>query len=274
MEHLGDELKRAREAAGLSMGDVAARTKIAIVALEALERNDFGRLPGGIFGRSIVRAYAMEVGADPEAAVGRFIERLEQHEREAAEQRAAKRSKISDDDREFLERQRRAMLLLRVGLVVLVLAVAALVTWFVRAGRTAAETPPTASPIEAPAIVDSPPPPVDPEPEPEPVLEMESEPVSVPANVRQADAAPMVIEFDVSGDSWISVSIDGAPSAARLFRAGDHQRLEVAREVLLDVGNAGGFRLVIDGKPAKPLGREGSHVRTRITRQNIGEFLE
>ena len=35
-------------------------------ALEALERNDVSRLPGGIFSRAFVRSYAIEVGLEPE----------------------------------------------------------------------------------------------------------------------------------------------------------------------------------------------------------------
>ena len=38
-------------------------------ALEALERNDISRLPGGIFSRAFVRSYAIEVGLDPEATI-------------------------------------------------------------------------------------------------------------------------------------------------------------------------------------------------------------
>jgi cytoskeletal protein RodZ len=69
MESLGAELKQAREARGVAMREMATRTKISVTALEALERDDFSRLPGGIFGRSFVRAYAMEVGLDPDAIV-------------------------------------------------------------------------------------------------------------------------------------------------------------------------------------------------------------
>ena len=42
-------------------------------ALEALERNDISRLPGGIFSRAFVRSYAIEVGLDPEATIQEFI---------------------------------------------------------------------------------------------------------------------------------------------------------------------------------------------------------
>jgi|SRR5690606_20225763 len=260
MAHLGGELKQAREAAGLSLREMATRTKISATALEALERGDLSRLPGGIFGRSFVRAYAIEVGADPDAIVERFIEQLDEDEREAAERRAAMMPAITSDDRQFLARQQRALMVLRVGLVVLVVAVIALVTWRVRVFMSAGEeAPATEEVVIAPVIV--PPEPADPPP-----------PVPDPAT--PVIEAPMVIELDASADSWVSLTVDGAESVARLFRAGDRQRVEVTREILLDVGNAGGLALFIDGRRAKVLGRDGARVRTRITRQNVGEFLE
>jgi cytoskeletal protein RodZ len=45
-------------------------------ALDALEKNDISRLPGGIFSRSFVRAYAIEVGLDPEQTIAEFITRF------------------------------------------------------------------------------------------------------------------------------------------------------------------------------------------------------
>jgi cytoskeleton protein RodZ len=258
MNQLGEELKRAREAAGLSLRDMEARTKISITALEALERNDFSRLPGGIFGRSFVRAYALEIGADPETTVSRFVELLEQSEREAAERRAARQPEITQDDRQFLDRQKRALILLRIVVALVVIGLITLVTWRVRLMLGGPE-PPAAVVTPAPAIV--PPLPADPIP-------------AVPAAVQPASSAVMVLELEVVGECWISVSVDGANPVARLFRAGEHQRVEASREVLLDVGNAGGLRLVIDGMPAKPLGSDGARVRTRITRDNVATFLQ
>lgn len=64
-----------RSAASRSL-TIADTTKISVLTLEALEKNDITRLPGGIFSRAVVRAYAQEVGADPEAAVQEFIARF------------------------------------------------------------------------------------------------------------------------------------------------------------------------------------------------------
>ena len=69
----GTMMRRAREARGVSLRQIATATKISIAALEALERNDISRLPGGIFGRAFVRSYAFEIGLDPEQTVRDFL---------------------------------------------------------------------------------------------------------------------------------------------------------------------------------------------------------
>ena len=69
----GTKMKRAREARGVSLRQIATATKISVAALEALERNDISRLPGGIFSRAFVRSYAIEVGLDPEDTVRDFL---------------------------------------------------------------------------------------------------------------------------------------------------------------------------------------------------------
>ena len=69
----GARLKQARLARGVSLAQIATVTKISARSLEAVERNDFSRLPGGIFTRSFVRAYACEVGLDPEVTLKQFL---------------------------------------------------------------------------------------------------------------------------------------------------------------------------------------------------------
>src|SRR5258706_12106497 len=69
----GGKLREARERRGVSLRQIANATKISVSVLEALERNDISKLPGGIFGRAFVRSYAIEVGLDPEATIQSFI---------------------------------------------------------------------------------------------------------------------------------------------------------------------------------------------------------
>lgn len=69
----GIRMRRLREERGVSLRQIANATKISVSALEALERNDISRLPGGIFSRAFVRSYAIEVGLDPEQTVRDFL---------------------------------------------------------------------------------------------------------------------------------------------------------------------------------------------------------
>lgn len=71
--NFGSMMRRARERRGISVRQIATATKISVGALEALERNDISRLPGGIFSRAIVRSYALEVGLDPEDTMQKFL---------------------------------------------------------------------------------------------------------------------------------------------------------------------------------------------------------
>ncbi|HUK35713.1 MAG TPA: RodZ domain-containing protein [Vicinamibacterales bacterium] len=74
MADIGRELAQARQREALSLQDLARRTKISQPILEAIERDDFKNIPGGLYTRGLLRAYAREVGCDPEDIVRRFRE--------------------------------------------------------------------------------------------------------------------------------------------------------------------------------------------------------
>ncbi len=71
MPQTGSELRFAREQAGLSAEMIAQRTKFKLYRIVALEEGDFYNLPHGPHLDAIVRAYANEVGIDPEPMVER-----------------------------------------------------------------------------------------------------------------------------------------------------------------------------------------------------------
>ena len=65
----GEQLKRAREAKGLALEDVASQTRIPIRHLQAIEREDWDALPAPTYAVGFARNYANAVGLDG-AAVG------------------------------------------------------------------------------------------------------------------------------------------------------------------------------------------------------------
>ena len=76
----GDRLRLAREEAGLSLADVATRTRITQRHLAAIEKSDFSELPGRTYVTGFARAYARAVDL-PEAEVGAAVrQELEEDE--------------------------------------------------------------------------------------------------------------------------------------------------------------------------------------------------
>src|SRR5215467_13705840 len=138
----GRKLREARERRGLSLRQIANATKIAVPTLEALERNDITRLPGGIFSRGVVRSYALEVGLEPESTIEEFMGQFPQDSVTAGHP-----TTTQIEDHEAVESDRRmATAFLR--LVLISVPLAAFVIYFATHGRrtVAPPVPPTAGP--------------------------------------------------------------------------------------------------------------------------------
>lgn len=74
---IGEKLRLAREERGIPLREISDETRISIRYLEAIESGDFKRLPGGIFNRSFVKAYARCIGYDEKKAVEAYSRSLQ-----------------------------------------------------------------------------------------------------------------------------------------------------------------------------------------------------
>jgi len=305
----GTFLRQAREQRGLSLQELAVTTKISARVLEALERNDPGKLPGGIFSRAFVRAYAREVGLDPDVAVASFVSAFPDNA--GAEDMPAATSAVEAET--FESRQRLAKALLRVlglGLVAAILGLIYYSTWgrdargFGRAGsqipaasvRPGPATP--AAPMPAAGVRDE----VRAVPSGEegrtPSAEgaqaagaptaagplgqpVAATPTAPPAGLGQSSPtaesgspAPLVVGLTVSDLCWVSISVDGARIPSRNVNPGERLEYSVQRSITMTVGNAGAVTVTLNGKPAKPLGGAGRVVTTTITAAAYQSFLQ
>ena len=66
---IGEQLRLAREERGIPLREISDQTRISVRYLEAIEHNDYKRLPGGIFNRSFIKAYARCIGYDEKQAI-------------------------------------------------------------------------------------------------------------------------------------------------------------------------------------------------------------
>src|SRR5687767_4414156 len=145
MTDFGGKLRQAREGRGISLRQIAATTRISAASLEALERNDISKLPGGIFSRAFVRAYAVEVGLDPDETVKEFLGRFNQEPPPTAESAIS----IPDEEAEFENKQRMAGMALKIALVSIPLLI--LILYFVLRPRPAVQAQgDVASPVTTP----------------------------------------------------------------------------------------------------------------------------
>jgi hypothetical protein len=71
-EEFGPNLRRLRVLRGISLERIATSTKVNADLWSGLERNDLSRWPTGIYARGYVRAYAVEIGVDPDNTVDEF----------------------------------------------------------------------------------------------------------------------------------------------------------------------------------------------------------
>ena len=74
MESIGEFFRQVRETKGLTVDEVASKTRIRTDFVKALEDGNFAKLPDQVFARGFVRSYARSLGLDEEDAIHRFVQ--------------------------------------------------------------------------------------------------------------------------------------------------------------------------------------------------------
>jgi cytoskeleton protein RodZ len=268
MGAFGERLRREREMRGISLNEISESTKISRRHLESLENEDFDSLPGGVFNRGFVRAYARFVGINEEQAVADY--NAVRSEPEPVPDQFPLEVHIKPD-RELNPKR---------SPLPLILAVAALVGFIIvvwarsrsHQPEPAKAAPPAPTSTSTPAGGDSAPKQVS-APSPTIVPPVQAAPLasSSPAaaaykKTTTGDATPtpdhtFVIVVRAKEDAWVSLVADGKTSWEGILRA-DRQRLvRAGRQVVLTTGNAGGIVVSHNGRVLRALGSE-SEVRT------------
>lgn len=95
---LGEKLRQAREARGISISEVAEQTRISALYLESIENNDYRNLPGGIFNKGFVKSFAKYVGVDEHEALQDYSRLMsEQGEENVDDPKTYKPEVLTDD---------------------------------------------------------------------------------------------------------------------------------------------------------------------------------
>lgn len=244
METFGPYLRRMRALKGRTLEELAAHTRIDARYFQALEDEQFNRLPREVFVRGFVRAYARALGLD-EAETFRLFD-------EAA------RPFYGPDDQEIQAQaaaaqraraRRRRRVAAWVGLVVTTGIMAVVIGLRSMRGsgasrQTEAPPHPTAESVEV-----SRPPGTD----------------TVPPQSRAPEPLRLILE--AVAPTWISVQIDRTLTKEALLFPGDRVEYEALDTFNVTTGNAGGLHGRLNGRPLPPFGQSGQVVRDlRISR--------
>jgi cytoskeleton protein RodZ len=291
----GSTLRAARERRGLSLRQLSDATKISPRALESLERNEFSRLPGGIFSRAFVRTYAIEVGLNPDNTVRQFVD-----ECPPDATRAGEPAGVQTEDPVAVESDRVAATTV-VRLVALSVPLAAVLLYFGAEGRPASrrEPAPSASTTAGAAVG-----------APAGAAAAYSEPALAPASPRDRSSAspdeavpvgtaartvpgvaaaaadigptsarrsaavvPLTVSLLATRECWVRMMVDGERTAGRLMRAGEQQTIDVRGEFVLTAGDASALAMRLNGVAAKTLGKAGQVVTVRLNTSNFTRYL-
>jgi len=295
MGDFGGKLRQARERRGISLRQIAAATKISVGVLEALERNDVSKLPGGIFSRAFVRSYATEVGLDPDDTVREFLAEFPGESTTTAHAAghvaphhapshhvvhgAGEIAAAPLDESQFESQQRTARVVLR--LLFVGIPIALLIVYLSMRGGAPRPAPGIeAAPPSMPPPTPAPPPAAIPDArpaksEPKPLASAPRPAAPLPPTEQAApDAEPLTIELRPTAECWISIAVDGAPSFSRLMQAGEREVRAFRDEVVLTVGNGAACEFLLNDRPARLLGKEGEARKVRITRRNVTDYLQ
>jgi transcriptional regulator with XRE-family HTH domain len=251
---VGTDLRHARERARLSLPDLSARTKIRVALLERIEREQFERLPTGLLTRGYLRAYAREVGLDPETVVRQYVEAFESERLSPPATR--QQPPDTEWDPEPAGRTRWAILAPAIPLTLAAL-------FFMLISRPAEVRAPVPVPPMAPVT---------------PIgttgqQQVGAKAMDAAAPTGTATNERLRIEIYPTAVTWIEASVDDGRVLYELVDAGQRRTLEANRAIALRIGDAAAFAYSINGMPGRSLGGPGEVRDIEITRDNVDSFV-
>lgn len=305
MESVGEFFRQVRETKGLTVDEVASKTRIRTDFVKALEDGNFAKLPDQVFAKGFVRSYARSLGLDEEDAIHRFIQSAGSFYEKQDERERLKMRQIEEDRK---RQSNRKAVTIAIGIAVLTLVFLLSreqSSVFRRGGEQGPATKRTTQPVkEVPASTAR---------EPERTAEV-PKPMDTPAGVPKAtnEASPrqepstpagaasrsepetvstassgsdgplagialntmesfgdgqLVLDLEATELSWVVVQIDNGSPQESLLRPGERGHWKGQDQFILTLGNAGGVKAELNGKPQKPFGPSGKVARDIVLKR-------
>jgi len=246
--NFGERLKRERELREVSLEEITTATRIGPHFLEALENEDWSKLPGGIFNRGFVRSIARYLGLDEEAFLAEydvaFKERIP--------------TRPEPPETRIPSPPRWVPIALGVALLVLLTALViggiyGLRYLAARRTRKAAMAPTaTALPYSESQISGS----------------STSPPSSAPG-AQSLSAPELDLLVSPSTPTHLRIVADGNLLFDTIIHPGENRHFAASDEFEVTVADSGAVLLELNGQAMPPLGLPGSSGTIRLSRQDL-----
>ena len=278
-ESVGEFFRQVRETKGLTLDEVAIKTRIHPEYLKALEESNFAKLPEQVFAKGFVRSYARSLGLDEDDAMRRFAVSAGTFYDKHEERERLRQQQVEDERKRKANRKAviAAAGVAVLGLVLLLTREQGPVSVMrspepdVSRGKTTREadrrgktdnatTDHAVKPQASAPVATAPGQPGKPSSLPTPATT--SDPLAgLPFDSGAFTGTELVLVLEASELSWVVVQTDDASPHEALLRPGDKLTWKAQEKFALTIGNAGGIRGELNGKPLAPFGPKGRVVR-------------
>jgi cytoskeletal protein RodZ len=243
--NFGERLKREREMREVTMDELSKSTRISNRFLQALENEDWEKLPGGVFGHGFVRTIARYLGLDEESLLGEYdLARAEKlpPSPEKPEERIPPPPKWLP-----------AAVVFVILLAVIGLFYAGRYTWRRIAAHSAAK-PATASP--APSVQS-------------PASGSGAASTATEVTADPAPAAPLQLSVSTSAATHVRVLGDNRVLLDAELPAGETRRFTAKEQFEVTAADSSAVLLEMNGRAMPPVGAPGSSGRIVLTKDNL-----
>jgi cytoskeleton protein RodZ len=249
----GVRLKQEREQRGITLEEISQSTKIGTRMLVALEQGHFDQLPGGIFNKGFIRAYARVLGIDEDQAIADYL--VASGNLPSEKDKDKKSDGVSEPSFELSGEADRGESNVPWGTFAILLLLVALsfAIWGFysrEARKNSRKTPATSpastssgSPSTSPAIA----------------TPLSATPVSTTSQSSPPPSSkPFSVRVILHADSWLSITSDGHQVLqGSSFGAPTEKTVHATKEIVVKAGNVGALDFEFNGKRLPAQGADG-----------------
>jgi cytoskeleton protein RodZ len=247
--NFGERLKRERELREVTLGEITSATRIGPRFLEALENEDWEKLPGGVFNRGFVRSIARYLGLDEEAV-------LAEYDLAHGEQVTAT---VDRPENPIPPPPKWTTAAVALGIVALLVGLffAGRYAWrYYQARRAKASLSSNALVFRQPAPQTASPAPA-------------SESISASPDVRNASTSPLMLIDSASALTHVAVKADGNLVFDTDVRVGENRRFTAFQQFEVSASDSGAVLLDLNGQTVPPLGVPGSFGTIKLSARDL-----